>query len=93
MNAETLKVSCILEGDSAFDFERIAMVLKVQTYAQNRQKQQAVMVSASMLAFDALIRRFIEETGKRYPTMDEVLSFAGCRESDIDNVLRNGISR
>ncbi|MCM3609160.1 hypothetical protein M4D49_27120 [Cupriavidus pauculus] len=87
MSAETLKVSCVLEGDNAIDFERLSMVFKTQSRAPNRPKQQALMVSASLLALDAVLRKFAEEKGKRYPSLAEVLEFAGCRRADVEKLL------
>ncbi|MDH0342095.1 hypothetical protein [Chromobacterium haemolyticum] len=91
MPLETLKIACVLEGDSAIDFERLSMVLKSQNYAQNRPKQQAVMVGASLLVLDSMMRRYSDETGKRYPTIEEVLEYAGCREIDVATVLNKPI--
>lgn len=90
MVTETLKIACVLEGDSAIDFERLSMVFKSQNYAQNRAKQQAVLVGASMLILDAMMQRYTVETGKRYPSIEEVLEFAGCRAQDVANVLNKG---
>lgn len=90
MSVETLKVSCLLEGDSAIDFERLSMVFKAQNHAPSKPKQQAVMVSAALLALDAVLLKFADETGKRYPSLDEVLNFAGCRKVDVEKLLNGG---
>lgn len=91
MGAETLKIACVLEGDSAIDFERLSMVFKSQNYANNRPKQQAVMIGAAMLVLDAMMQRCSAETGKRYPSIEEVLEYAGCRTADVDKVLNKAI--
>jgi hypothetical protein len=84
---ELLKLSCQLEGDSARDYERLAMVFRPQNYASSRPKQQAVMASAALLALDALLRRYEAETGERYPDLVKILEYAGCRATDIKKAL------
>ncbi len=87
MHADNLKIGCTLEGDNAIDFERLSMVFKMPSRAPTKQKQQALMIGASLLALDAAMRKYSEETGKRYPSLEEVLMFAGCRPPDVDKLL------
>lgn len=87
MSNDSTKINCILEGDRATDFEQLLMVFKVGQYAATRQKQQSVMIGAAMLVLDATKRKFTESTGKRYPTMVELLEFAEIAEQDIKSLL------
>lgn len=87
MSNEMLKIGCLLEGDSAIDFERLSMVLKVGQYGSTRPKQQAAMIGAAMLVLDATKQKCTEMTGKRYPTLVELLEFAGIAKSDINKLL------
>lgn len=87
MSNEALKVSCVLEGDSAIDFERLAMEFKVGQYAGTRPKQQAAMIGVAMLVLDASKQKCTAATGKRYPTLVELLEFAGIQRNDINKVL------
>ena len=61
MNTETMKINCLLEGDSAIDFERLSMEFKGNLYRFNRQKQQAAMVGAAMLVLDASYYQVLEQ--------------------------------
>lgn len=87
MGSEALKISCVLEGDSAIDFERLAMEFKVGQYAETRPKQQAAMIGVAMLVLDAGKQKCMAATGKRYPTLVELLEFTGIRRNDINKVL------
>ena len=87
MNAENVKISCTLTGDSAIDFERLSVMFKVQGLASTRQEQQAMMIRASLLALDASTRKCSEATGKRYPRLEEVLDWNGCSVKDIQKLL------
>lgn len=87
MSGDSIKISCLLEGDSATDFEQLLMVLKVGQYAPTRQKQQSAMVGAAMLVLDATKQKYTEATGKRYPTLVDLLKFAGIAQQDIKNLL------
>jgi hypothetical protein len=87
MGNESHKVSCLLEGDSAIDFERLSMVFKVAQYGQNRPKQQAIMIGVAMLVLDAVKQQCVQQTGKRYPSLIEVLKFIGISDSDIHKAL------
>jgi len=81
--AENLKINCTLTGDSAIDFGRLSLMFKVPTLATSKQEQQAVMIRALLLSFDATVRKFSSETGKRYPSLEEVLEWNGCSSRDI----------
>lgn len=87
MNKDIAKISCLLEGDRATDFEQLMMVLKVGQYAETRQKQQSVMIGAAILTLDVAKQKYTEATGKRYPTLIELLAFAGVAQQDIQNLL------
>lgn len=87
MSTDSTKISCLLEGDRATDFEQLMMVFKVGQYAPTRQKQQSVMVGAAMLVLDAMKQKYTEATGKRYPSLVELLAFSGIAEQDIKNLL------
>jgi len=87
MGNEAIKVNCVLEGDSAIDFERLAMEFKIGQYAGTRPKQQAAMIGAAMLVLDANKQKCAAATGKRYPTLVELLEFAGIQRGDINKVL------
>jgi len=81
--AENLKINCTLAGDSAIDFGRLALMFKVPTLVTSKQEQQALMLRALLLSFDATVRKFSVETGKRYPSLEEVLEWNGCSLQDI----------
>lgn len=87
MGKEITKISCIIEDDCSIDFERLSMVFKVGQYASNRQKQQSVMIGAAMLVLDATKQKCTDATGKRYPTLVELLEFAGIAQQDINKLL------
>lgn len=87
MTTESVKVSCTLYGDEAIDFERLHMTFKTSSFAPNRSKQHALIISAGMLVLDALSAKYGDQEGKRYPSLEEVLKFAGCRERDIEKLL------
>ncbi|WP_262378265.1 hypothetical protein [Pseudomonas sp. WS 5532] len=87
MNNGSLKVQCMLEGDSAIDFEKCQVLLKIPSIASGRQKQQSLTIAAALLALDAVLQRFQVEKGERYPAIDELLQYAGCRPADIDKLL------
>ncbi|WP_069357902.1 hypothetical protein [Burkholderia cenocepacia] len=87
MDQAVMKLSCHLEGDSALDFERVAMMLKVSKFAPNRPKQQSMLVSAMLLITDAVIAEFAQRTGRRYPELAELLESAGVKRSDIARLL------
>lgn len=87
MSNDVMKIGCSLEGDSAIDFERLSMVLKAGQYGVTRPKQQAAMIGAAMLVLDATKQQCTQTTGKRYPTLAEVLEFAGIAKSDINKLL------
>lgn len=87
MSNDALKVNCVLDGDSAIDFERLAMEFKIGQYAGTRPKQQAAMIGAAMLVLDAMKQRCVAATGKRYPTLAELLEFSGIQRNDINKVL------
>lgn len=87
MSKDKTKISCLLEGDRATDFEQLVMVLKVGQYAETRQKQQSLMVGAAILALDMAKQKYTEATGKRYPTLVELLAFAGVAQQDLQNLL------
>ena len=87
MSNEALKISCYLEGDRAIDFERLSMEFKAGQYKLSRSKQQAAMIGASMLVMDAIRQKCTQATGKRYPTLTELLVFAEIPQRDINNLL------
>lgn len=82
-----MKLNCHLEGDSALDFERLAMTLKVSNFAANRPKQQATLVSAMLLVMDAALAEFAQKTGRRYPELAELLESAGVKRTDVARLL------
>lgn len=88
MGAETVKVSCLLEGGSALDFERLQMMFKAQAIMPSRSKQQSLLIGAALLVLDAETRRFADSSGRSYPTLGEVLEFAGCRKGDVEALLK-----
>ncbi len=85
---EKLKISCWLDGDTSIDFERMALVLKASQYAKSRPRQQSILVAASILVLDAAMKKFTEASGKRYPTIVELLEFAGVSKQDIVRLLK-----
>lgn len=87
MSNEALKVSCVLEGDRAIDFERLSMEFKAGNYKASRSKQQAAMIGAAMLVLDSVKQKCAHETGKRYPTLVEVLAYAQVPNSDINCLI------
>lgn len=87
MSTDMTKINCILEGDRATDFEQLLMVLKVSQYANTRQKQHSIIVGAAMLVLDATRLKYTESTGKRYPTLIELLEFSGIAQNDIKKLL------
>lgn len=87
MSNEALKISCYLEGDRAIDFERLSMEFKAGQYKLSRSKQQSAMIGASMLVMDAIRQKCTQATGKRYPTLIELLVFAEIPLRDINNLL------
>jgi hypothetical protein len=87
--AENLKINCTLSGDSAIDFERLSLMFKVPSVATGKQEQQATMIRALLLSFDATVRKFSDETGKRYPSLEEVLKWSGCSAQDIKLLYPN----
>lgn len=87
MSDDMMKISCVLIGDCAIDFERLSMVLKVGQYGMSRPKQQAAMIGAAMLVLDATQRAYAKETGKRYPSLAELLEFAGIARTDINKLV------
>ena len=87
MSNEALKISCVLEGDRAIDFERLSMEFKAGQYKLSRSKQQAAMIGAAMLVMDSIKQKCTQATGKRYPTLVELLVFAEIPQRDISNLL------
>lgn len=87
MSKDVMKINCVLEGDSVIDFERLSMVLKVGQYKETRQKQQAAIIGAALLILDASKQKYTLETGKRYPTLVELLEYAGIARPDINELL------
>lgn len=87
MSNEALKISCILEGDRAIDFERLSMEFKAGQYKLSRSKQQSAMIGAAMLVMDATKQKCTQATGKRYPTLVELLVYAEISPQDINNLL------
>lgn len=83
---DTVRIACTLEGDSAIDFERLLMELKVQQMAPTKQKQHAMLVAVALLVLDACKRSYSSESGKRYPSVEEVLRFAGVGDKDAQRV-------
>lgn len=90
MRRMDLKVSCLLEGDRAIDFERLSMEFNAGQYRLSRSKQQAAMIGAAMLVMDATKQKCTAATGKRYPTLEELLVFAEVEQRDICNLLGTG---
>ena len=88
MQEENLKISCNLEGESARDYEMMALLFKIQNIAPNRSKQQSLLISAALLALNALADRYSDNTGNRYGALEEVLKFGGCRAQDIEKLLK-----
>lgn len=84
---ETIRVGCVLEGDSAIDFERLVMECKVATYASTRPKQQSLLISVALLVLDSGKRSCAAKTGERYPSIEEVLRFHEVSEKDIVRLL------
>ncbi|MDR8878071.1 hypothetical protein [Burkholderia multivorans] len=91
MDQPVMKLSCHLEGDSALDFERVAMMLKVSKFAPNRPKQQSTLVSAMLLLTDAVMAEFAQRTGRRYPELAELLESAGVKRADIARLLQEPV--
>ena len=89
MQDENMKISCNLEGESARDYEMMALLFKVQNIAPNRSKQQSLLISAALLALNALADRYSDNTGNRYGALEDVLKFGGCRVSDIEKLLKS----
>lgn len=89
MQSDNVKISCNLEGESALDYEKLSMLLKIQSLAPNRPKQQAFLISAALLALDASMTRLCEATGQRYASLEEVLKYAGCRAPDIEKLTKS----
>jgi len=84
---DSLKISCVLVGDAALDFEKCQVTLKIPAHAPGKQRQQALAISVAMLVLDATIQRYQADKGDRYPAIDQVLEYAGCRPADINKLL------
>lgn len=84
---DNLKISCVLVGDAALDFEKCQVTLKIPARAPGKQRQQSLAISAAMLVLDATIQRYQAEKGERYPAIDQLLEYAGCRPADINKLL------
>lgn len=91
MSDGILKVSCVLHGDNAIDFERLLMEFKASfkssQYGNARHVQQAALIGTAMLVLDANKRQYAETTGKRYPTLVELLEWLGIPRTDINKAL------
>lgn|GEM_PF-6348639 len=87
MGEDSLKISCVLVGDAALDFEKCQVTLKIPAHAPGKQRQQALAISVAMLVLDATIQRYQADKGDRYPAIDQVLEYAGCRPADINKLL------
>ncbi|MFM0265625.1 hypothetical protein [Paraburkholderia sediminicola] len=87
MNRAGMKLNCHLEGDSALDFERLAMTLKIGNFAPGKPKQQATLVGAMLLVMDAALTEFAEKTGRRYPELAELLESAGVKRTEVARLL------
>lgn len=90
MGRQTLKISCVLEGDSALDFERLHVTFQVGATRTGRAKQQALLIEAAMLVMEATLTRHTVETGRRYPALADVMRSAGCSEAVIQGLLDAG---
>jgi hypothetical protein len=82
-----VKISCHLADDIGKDFERLSVVLRTHSYSNSRQKQHALLIGAGLLAIDALLRKYEENEGERYPELGTLLEFAGCRKFDVNKLL------
>lgn len=89
MTNEILKINTSIADDAAIDFERLQMVFKVPQYAKSKQRQQSIMIGAGMLVLDAMKEKCAQNTGKRYPSLQEVLEFSGIPKTDIEKLLGN----
>lgn len=87
MAATTLKVNTQLSGDEAMDFNRLGLLLKITEKTKSKPEQQRLLINAAILALDATLNRFSKEKGQKYPELHEILEFAGCAGSDIQNLL------
>ncbi len=87
MSNEMVKINCSLEGDAANDFERLMIMLKINSIAPNHRRQQSLLIGSALLVMDALLRKYTEEVGERYPEFRKFLEFAGCRPVDIEKLV------
>ena len=87
MAATTLKVNTQLSGDDAMDFNRLSLSLKITEKTKSKPEQQRLLINSAILVLDATLVRFSKEKGQKYPELQEILEFAGCTDSDIQNLL------
>jgi len=89
MSNEILKINTSIVDDAAIDFERLLMVFKIGKYTKSKQEQQSIMIGAAMLVLDATKEKYAQSSGKRYPTLQEVLEYVNISQADIDKLFGN----
>jgi len=87
MRNDSVRISCLLEGSSAIDFDRLAVTFKPGDLGFTKAKTQAWLLGAALLLLDQKTSEFVIRTGRRYPKLDELLIEAGCRPEDVKAVL------